>query len=517
MEQLLLGIDLGTSRVKVCAFRNDGSLVASEQSEYSTVFHDRVCVEQDADQWWKVTAAAIQQVARNIGGRGEIVGISVSSQSPTLLPVDRNGVPIRRAIIWMDSRAGEEFRHVTEELIGIERYKRILGTVPESYYILPKLYWYKNHEPENYNRTYKILQTNGYIAFKLTGEYSIDEMHAISVQGMDIKTKQWSEEISNLVNIPFKRLFPPIYKCYEVIGTVSRQAAMETTLKQGIPVVAGATDTMAAYLGFGKMGAGAMAEMTGTSTLLFFTTGKQLTDAGPLLMKPSPIQKNETILVAPVNATGASVNWFSHVFWQKAEGQCEGQRKVPWDVLNEDAALAEAGSGGVFYFPYLLGERAPLWNTHARGMFIGLSGGTDRGDMIRAVYEGTSYALRQNVEKAEALGIRTDTVWSAGGGTKSDIWLKIKSSVLNKRLLVLDDGNLDRAAFGDALLAGYGIGLFHDINQVVKNMIKVKKEVNPIPEWTERYDQLYPYFLSMYKNLDRDLARLEDSLKGLKK
>lgn len=513
MSRLLLGIDLGTSGVKACVIRDDCTVVSTGEGRYPTYYPRAQYAEQDAEQWWSAAVQAIRQAVGRAAGQGQIAGISVSSHSPSLLPVDKNGKPLRNAMIWMDRRATRECAYLAHELIGLDRYKRILGANPDPYYVLPKLYWYKHNEPENYKKTYKILQTNGYINFRLTGSYSIDEVHAISVQGMDIRTSQWSDEISGLVDIPIKDLFPPISRCHEIVGTVSKRAASETGLPEGVPVVAGVTDTLAAYLGFGVPQPGLAAEMTGTSSLLYFPVNRRLTDGGTLLVKPSPVGDG-TVLVAPVSTVGASVNWFAEMVGRMDQPESANAGKLPFDVMNAEAEQAKAGSGGLIYFPYLAGERAPLWNSHAKGMFIGLSLKTTRLEMIRSIYEGTSYAIRHNFDEAAKLGVVPDTVYAAGGGAKSEIWLKIKASVLNKPLLVLEE-HVDRAAFGDCLLAGYGTHLFREVDRVARDAVSVAKTVEPDPEWVKVYNEIYPYYIRMYQHLDHDLASFESAIKSL--
>lgn len=503
MEKYLLGIDVGTSTVKACCFTADFHLAAYGKGEYKTYFEGPSYAEQEPEDWWRAAADAIKKIAGQIEGKGEIAGIAVSSQSPSLIPLDEKGNVLRRAMIWMDRRAEAESDYAANRLIGYERYRRILKSEPDAYYVLPKMLWYREHEPELYERTKIYLQVNGYINYKLTGKYSIDLIHAVAVQGMDYGKQQWSKEIEEAVDIPLREVLPAISKPFDIIGQVTAQAAKITGLKEGTPVAAGATDTISAYYGYGMVSDEGAAEMIGTSSILLFNSSKPLQDYGRLLVKPSPFQREKEILVAAINASGASVEWFRKLFSEN------GKEKLSYDTLDRDAASVPPGAGKLIYFPYLSGERSPLFNSYAKGMFIGMTSSTGREHLARAVFEGTSYAVRHNFEEAAKRGVKPQYVVCAGGGAKSREWLKIKASVLNLPLKVMGDEDVDRAALGDAIFAGIGIGLVNTPEEAAKQAVRYKEIIEPNPKWVKIYDRLYPFYRSMYQHLENDLQRLE--------
>lgn len=513
MRKLLLGIDAGTSSVKVCLYRKDCSLVASAKRAYPTCHPHPLYAEQDADQWWEAAVGAIREALGKAVGEGRVAGIAVSSQSPTMLPVDRDGRPLRKAMIWMDRRAAEECSYLAHQCVGLERYRKILGADPDPYYVQAKLFWYREHEPELYAKTYQILQTNGYLNFKLTGVFSIDMIHAVSVQGMDIQTFTWSPEIETATGLPFQRLFPPISRCDEIIGTVHAAAAQETGLPEGCPVIAGATDAIAAFLGFGIYQEGKAATMIGTSTINFFPRKERVTDYGKLLLKPSPVENVGSLLVAPASTTGASIRWFADTFCEDEQREAKKHGCSVFQIMDCRAEAAAPGSGGLIYLPYLSGERGPLWNSYARGMFIGLSLRSNKADMIRSVLEGTSFAVRHIMEENLRLGGRIDAVRVAGGGSESKIWMKIQSAVLNRPVEILDSRGVDQATLGDALLAGKAIGMIENMEEAAQRCIRVKAVIEPEDSWVQVYRELYPYYIDFYRRLDSGLMAFEQTVK----
>ncbi len=504
MEKYFLGIDVGTSTVKACCFTSDFHLAAYGKGEYKTYFDRPLYAEQEPEDWWRATADAIKKITKEIEGKGEIAGVAVSSQSPSLIPLDEKGNVLRRAMIWMDRRAQAQSDYAANTLIGYERYRRILKSEPDAYYVLPKMLWYREYEPKLYEKTKIYLQVNGYIDYKLTGEYSIDLIHAVAVQGMNYEKQKWSKEIEEAVDIPLREVLPTISKPFDIIGRVTAQAAEITGLKEGTPVVAGATDTISAYYGYGMVGDESAAEMIGTSSILLFSNSKPLQDCGKLLVKPCPFHRGKEILVAAINASGASVEWLRKLFSEN------GGKKLSYEAMNADAAKAAPGAGKLIYFPYLSGERSPLFNSYAKGMLIGMTSSTGREHLARAVFEGTSYAVRHNFEEAAKRGIRPQYVVCAGGGAKSREWLKIKASVLNMPLKVIKENEADRAALGDAIFAGIGVGLINTPEEAVKEAVTYEEVIEPNPEWVKIYDKLYPFYRNIYQHLEGDLRQMEE-------
>ena len=505
----LLGIDIGTTNSKAILFDEDGVAVASGSGGYETHYPGPNMAEQDGDDWWSAVCSSIQQItsAFDISSHGKLAGISISSQAPSLLPVDQSGHPLRRAPIWMDRRAGKEHDMLVSK-IGFNRFESIVGGRPDSFYLLSKLYWYKHNEPENFARTATVLQANGYAVFKLTGKFSIDTTHAIMTHCMDVSTMKWSSEISAVSGLNFDEILPPIYKNTDIVGTVTTEAAKETGLPAGVPVIAGTTDSIASMVGLGLTEPGMAAEVTGTSSLVYVALDKLPPTSGKLSIRPSPIPSIPYLLLGPASTTGASLKWFDLNFGQPERLEEAETGINRYQLFDRLASTADAGSGGVIYFPYMMGERAPLWNSHAKGMFIGMTLSTGRAEYVRAILEGTSFCVRHILDDAQKSGATINHVRSSGGGSKSDIWLQIKASMLHQPIHVPDAKTGD-VPFGDALLAGAAVGIYPDIGKSAKELVKIKRIIDPIPEWERRYDELYQLFINMYKHLDADLVELQ--------
>jgi xylulokinase len=512
----IIGIDVGTSSVKASLFCENGIPVASGFSSYETHHFGILHAEQDPQQWWAATVSALNRITYEFSllKDGEIAGISVSSQSPSLVALDKQGQIIRPAMIWMDRRAEAETERLVNQIVGIDRYREILGAQPDAFYTLPKLMWYKENEPENYKKTHMLLQANGYINYMLTGAYAIDIYQAITTHAMDYKTQTWSSELGRILDIPFDCILPDIYKATDVIGVVNREAALVTGLKEGIPVAAGITDSMAAVCGMSVFTAGQSCDMTGTSTLVCMASADTITTGGALQVKPSILSGAGSYLMAPISSTGASVKWYAETLGFNEHFNGQTVADPIYDEMNLEAANAKCGSEGLFFFPYMAGERAPLWNSYSTGMFIGLTLKTKRKDIIRAIYEGTSYAVRHVYDEAKIRGFTPSVIYCGGGGCKSDIWLKIKASILNHELLVTND-DTDSSVRGNALIAGVAGGLYDDLKKAGKEFIKVTKTVEPNPLWTKIYDELYPYYRSLYSSVEPELIQLEKTVKHL--
>lgn len=515
MKRFLLGIDLGTTNVKGILFDEDGYSITSSSSTYKTFFSKPGYAEQDPLDWWNAVKNLISEITNSVSSDivKNIAGICISSQTPTLLPIDREGNPLRNSIIWMDKRSEREFQQILNK-IEIDKYKSIVGGAPDVSFLPSKLLWYKNNEPDNFAKTHVFLQANSFINYKLTGVYSADVDQATLSQCYDITMKKWSKDIGDLIDINLEQYFPNPVLCNTIIGHVTEDAASFTGLISGIPVVAGTSDAVASMYAVGITKPGEAAEVSGTSSLVFAAHTAQTGYNHPIISKPSSIDGIPYVFDAPISASGASLKWYLDTLGTDEYKMADSSNQNVFDILNEKALLSPAGSNGLLFFPYMMGERAPLWNTHARGMFIGLSLNTKREDIIRSIFEGTSFALRHVLWEIQKTGASVESLRVAGGGAKSRTWLQIKASVLNVPIITLDTKTGD-VPFGDALIAGNAVGIYPDISKSVKELIEVKEIIYPDPKWAAIYDELFKYYISMYQHLDTDLKNFEETFKAI--
>lgn len=500
MDRLLLGIDVGTTAAKAALFSVAGQLQAVGQAEYP-VYHVRPgWVEQNPEEWWRAVCVAVRQALDRVPDAPKrVAGLAVSAQAPTMIPLDRAGQPVRPALIWMDRRAEAEAARLDQALGAGETY-RITGNRPDAFYVAAKILWFKTHEPHLLARTHQFAQINGYINYRLTGTLTLDPVHAALLQLRDYTSGEWSAALCDLCGVEPAH-FPPIFPGHHVQGEVTREAAEATGLLPGTPVMAGGVDGSAAALEAGAVYPGMAAEMTGTSTVLLMPNDGHVTEPAFIAM-PHAVPGVDLLLGAMV-ASGASLRWFRDQFGQ-IETQAGAQMGIdPFDLLTQQAAQVD--SNGLIFLPYMMGERAPIWHTQARGVFFGLTLATPRAALIRALLEGTAFALRHNVDVARQAGVQINEIRSVGGGTRSSLWNQIKADVLG--LPVLLPRTSVGAPFGNAMLVGMGLGYYPDIGQALKDIVQVRTRYEPDQANHRRYSEVYAVFRSIYEHLRPDFDR----------
>lgn len=516
-ENYLLGIDLGTTNVKAIILDENGNVTASASRQNTLIFPGAGMVEQDADIWWKNIIEILSEITGKAGQDivKRIRAISVSSQTVTLLPLDKAGNPLRNAIIWMDSRSSSELQYIINA-IGYKQYVSIIGGQPDTVFLPNKILWYKKNQPELFHKTYQIVQASSYINYKLTGKITMDIDQASRTQCLDISTLKWSDEVSRAIGVDLNSLLPKPQPVTDVIGIITSAAAAQTGLISGIPVIAGASDALASMYAMGLSKLGEAGESSGTSSLVF--AGHDIPSAPdlPLVTKPCPIAGMPYIFDAPLSTSGAAIKWYLDTMGKAEKDFAKEHNQDVYEYLQQLALQSCAGSKGVMFFPYLMGERAPLWNSHARGMFIGLSLDTERKEIVRSVLEGTAFALRHVISTIKETGAKVDFLRITGGGSKNHVWSQIKASMLNIPVHILDEKSGD-VPFGDALMAGQAVGVFTDLTKSMKKLVTVKEVIQPIEEWSYAYDQIYPIYINMYKHLDSDLKQLKYTISKLEK
>ncbi|MBN2323741.1 MAG: FGGY-family carbohydrate kinase [Spirochaetes bacterium] len=498
MKDLLLGIDIGTTGTKSALFSFEGDLCGSGKKEYGVEHPQPGWAQQDPLMLWEACCDSVKAALTEAGGieaGRRIASVSVSSQGPTMLPLDRTGAPLRPALIWMDRRAEKEARAI-EKRFGYRRIVDWTGNRPDPYFVAAKLLWFKENEPDLFRRTSLFMQINGYVTYRLTGVSTLDNTQAALLQLMNWKTGGWNKELCEMCGVGPDR-FPPVSFGDRLQGEVTHKASELTGIPSGTPVVTGTVDGAAAAIEAGTVEAGVISEMTGTSTVLLMPNTGGIVEPAFVAM-PHSVQ-GLSLLLGTIQATGASLRWYKTEFGVYEAEKAEAEGMDPYDCLTREAESSPAGSGGVIFLPYLMGERAPIWHTQARGVFFGLSLSTERGDVIRSILEGTAFALLHNLEVARMRGIETSELRSVGGGSRSELWCKIKADVLG--LPVLLPKTSVGAVFGDAVLAGLGIGVYTDMAGFVKEAVRIEKEYLPDRGNTERYRELYELYRRIYENL----------------
>ena len=512
IENYLLGMDCGTTNIKAIILAEDGTVVAEASRPSKFLSPGPDMQEQDANEWWDNTVEIFQALTSKAGWNivKRIRGICISSHTVTMLPVDKDGIPLRNAMTYQDNRSAAELHYIVDS-IGYQRFVEIVGGQPAVAFLPNKLLWFKKNEPDLFAKTACFLQASSYINFKLTGKMTTDIDQASRTQCLDISTMEWSKEIGDVIGIDIDAVLPKPQLVNDIIGFVTEEAANATGLIAGIPVVAGCSDAMASMHATGMSRLGEAGESSGTTSLVFVGSDVKSAPDIPVVTKPCAIDGMPWVFDAPIQTSGAALKWFIETMAAEEREYAEAHDLNIYTYLNELALQSEPGAGGLFFFPYLLGERAPIWNEYARGMFIGMGMNMKRSDLIRSVFEGTAYALRHVMETVKEAGAKANVLRICGGGAKSRTWSQIKASMLKMPVYLLDEKSGD-VPVGDALIVGHKVGVFPDLTKAAENIVKVNEIIQPVDKWVEVYDKLYPYYVDMYESLDRHLKSLKNTV-----
>lgn len=491
-EPLLLGIDIGTSACKVAAFRTDGTVAAASTREYPVYYPAPGYAEQDCEQWWRAVCLAIRDCLEVVPA-GDIAGIGVDGQSWSCIPVDREGNVLHRTPIWMDMRCAELCGEVLKE-VGHERIFEVAKNPFQPSYTTPKILWFRKHHPEIYKKTACFLQSNSYIVYRLTDVFSQDKSQGYGLHVYDMAKGCYDPDLCNTLKIDQERL-APIFECHQVVGCVTRAAFEQTGLPTGIPVVAGGLDAACGTLGAGVCRPGQTQEQGGQAGGMSICEDKPMAD--PRLILSNHVIPGLWLLQGGTVAGGASYRWIAKALGQYEASVADQTGGSQMALMDKEAAAVCAGSDGVIFLPYLSGERSPIWDPDACGMFFGLAFGKGKGHFYRAVLEGTAYALRHNIDIARQVGACVTSMNSIGGAASSPLWMQIKADVTGTPMRA---PRADTATtLGAALLAGVGTGIYSDFDQAVQKTIRIEKEYIPNLEKAQVYDRFFEIYLRLYE------------------
>jgi len=496
MEKYLMGIDIGTSACKVAAFRINGE-VAATASEAYPVYHPREgWAEQDPVDWWNAVCKAVDQVVTSGGIRPrEIAGIGVDGQSWSAIAIDEKGQVLTNTPIWMDTRAQSICDRLNREVGAGEIFENAGNSLQPSY-STAKILWYQENLTDVYQKIDKILQSNSFIVYKLTGQKTIDKSQAYGLHCFDMRHGIWNEEMGKKLGIP-RYLLPEIAECSEVVGEVSSQAAKETGLEAGTPVVAGGLDAACGTLGAGVVYPGETQEQGGQAGGMSICLSEYKAD--PRLILSYHVVPGKWLLQGGTTGGGGTMRWFEHEF-ADYERYIEKETGVSSLVqLNELAQKVPAGCEGMVFLPYMSGERSPIWNPYAKGVYYGLDFAKTKGHFVRATMEGVAYALRHNLETAKAAGADATELLAMGGSANSLLWTQIKADVTKKTIKV--PASDTATTLGAAILAGVGVGIYTSCEQAAAQVIRLTRTHEPNGENQKIYDSMYQLYLEIYNQL----------------
>jgi xylulokinase len=491
----LLGIDIGTSGTKAVLVEEGGRVAASSYVEYPLSQPRPGWAEQNPEQWWQAVVAAVQEIWVKTGLDGrEVAGVGLSGQMHGAVVLGANYQVLRPAILWCDQRTGAECTWMYEE-IGEEKLYQWTGNPALPGFTAPKLVWLKKHEPEIYNQIRHVLLPKDYIRFRLTGELATEVSDASGTLLLDVTHRRWSEDMLEALDIPQEWL-PRVYESPEVTGQITPEAAAATGLPAGTPVVGGGGDQAVGAVGTGMVAEGLLSAALGTSGVVFAMTAKPSIQPGSTLHSFCHAVPGKWHLMGVMLAAGASLQWFRNQLGGEEVRVAAATGTDPYELLTALAVDAGPGAEGLLFLPYLLGERTPHPDPAARGGFIGLTMRHRKGHLVRAVLEGVAFGLRDSLELLQQAGVKVEEIRVSGGGARSPLWRQILASVFKHPVTTVN--STDGPAFGAALLAGVGAGIYPSVEAACSSTIKVTSRAEPVPSEASPYDRLYTLYTSLY-------------------
>ena len=477
---LYIGIDLGTSAVKLLLMDADGTVKNIVSREYPLYFPEPGWSEQKPEDWYQETMAGLKELLQGSDTK-QVAGISFGGQMHGLVILDEKDEVIRPAILWNDGRTTEECDYLNQ-VIGKDKLSEYTANISFTGFTAPKILWVKKNEPEHFARIKKIMLPKDYIAYKLTGMHCTDVSDASGMLLLDVKKRCWSKEMCQICGIT-EEMLPELYESYECVGTIKPEIAKELSLPDTVKVAAGAGDNAAAAVATGTVGDGKCNISLGTSGTIFISSAKFGVDKNNALHAFCDANGAYHLMGCMLSAASCNKWWMDEIIRTK-------------DYAAEQKNITKLGENHVYYLPYLMGERSPYNDPDARATFIGMTMDTTREDMTQAVLEGVAFALRDSFEVARSLGLTIERTKICGGGAKSPLWKKIIANVLNISVDVLETE--EGPSLGGAMLAAVACGEYASVEQAAAKIVKVVDTVEPDPALAAKYEARYQQFKQIY-------------------
>ena len=477
---LYIGIDLGTSSVKLLLMDSNGNVVNTVSEEYPIYFPRPGWSEQNPEDWYKAVIAGIKKLTYGID-KDKVAGISFGGQMHGLVILDENDKVIRPCILWNDGRTKKECDYLNN-VIGKEKLSDYTANIAFAGFTAPKLLWLRENEPESFKAIKKIMLPKDYIAYMMTGVFSTDVSDASGTLLFDVKNRRWSEEMCSICDIS-REMLPRVYESYECTGKILEHVADEAGIGTNVRIIAGAGDNAAAAVATGTIGDGMCTISLGTSGTIFISSDKFGVDENNALHSFCDANGKYHLMGCMLSAASCNKWWLKDILDTE-------------EYEAEQAEIKNLGENHVYFLPYLMGERSPHNNPYAKGTFIGMTMDTTRAHMTQAVLEGVAFAFRDMLEIARSLGIKPERTKICGGGAKSRLWIKILANVLNLKIDILEAE--EGPSLGAAILAASACGGYKDIKEAAEKIIKVSETVEPEQEISEKYQRQYEVFKKIY-------------------
>ncbi len=505
---LLCGIDIGTSATKVLLCRPNGKVLATASVEYPVYTPKPGWSEQEPGDWWKATVKGIAVACKKAKVKPSVItGIGLSGQMHGSVFVDNAGKSLRRALLWNDQRTAAECAEIEERAGGRQALIEMVSNVALTGFTAPKILWVRKNDPKTYEKTFKVLLPKDYIRLKLTGEYASEVSDAAGTLLLDIQKRSWHLGLLEKLGID-KELMAPVYESPEVSGKVTASVAKLTGLAEGTPVVGGAGDQPAGAVGNGIVMSGVVSATMGTSGVVFAHSDSPVPNADGNLQSFCHAVPGKWCVFGCMLSAGGSFQWLRNTLFGKEIGKLRRGKKDPgqlYPAMIEEAAEAPAGCEGLVFLPYLTGERCPYPDPQARGAWVGLTVRHGRAHLMRAVLEGITFGMRDQIEIMRSRGVEISQVRASGGGAASKFWRQMQADMYEANVVTIN--TREGGALGVALLAAVGTGEYASVPEACRAAIRVTETLKP-GKAAGVYDRLYPTYRSLYQSLRPEFVAL---------
>ncbi len=497
-----LGIDVGTSGTKTLLIDAAGQIVAECLKTYPSHHPRPLWSEQNPDDWWQAVVASVRKTIKLARVKpADVRAIGLSGQMHGSVFLDRNHQVIRPAILWNDQRTAAECVEIERAAGGREALIKMVANPALTGFTAPKILWLRNHEPKNFDRTTKILLPKDDVRRRMTGEFATDVSDASGMLLLDVAKRNWSLPLLSRLQLD-RSLLADCYESEEITGKLTASAAKELGLTTECRVVAGAGDCAANGVGTGVVSEGTLSTSIGTSGIMFVHSDQVKIDPLGRLHTFCHAVRGQWHLMGVSLTGGGALQWFHNHFCQ----ELQTKKQSAYDILNQEAGVVPAGSEGLFFLPYLAGERTPHADPDARGCLIGLTLKHGRGHVARAIMEGVAMAMRDSLDIIRSLDVPVKQIRASGGGSRSPLWRQIQADMFGQPAVTI---NAEQGpAFGVALLAAVGSGEYKSVGEACKATIRVVEKTPPKKPAVKTYDRAFPIFQQLYRSLRADFKSI---------
>ncbi len=505
---IYLGIDVGTSGTKTLAMREDGKIVSSATVEYPLSSPKPGWSEQDPAHWWRATVSSVRQVLKSAKIKpGAVAGIGLSGQMHGSVFLDRNCDVIRPAILWNDQRTAAQCAEIEAKAGGRKKLIRLVANPALTGFTAPKILWLRDHEKRNYAKTTQVLLPKDYIRFRLTGEFATEVSDASGTLLLDVKRRRWSRSLLEKLDIS-RDLLPKVYESEEVSGQLVDIAAGQLGLAPGVPVVGGGGDQAAGAIGNGIVRRGVISATMGTSGVVFAHSDDVQIDPAGRVHTFCHAVRGKWHVMGVVLSAGGSLQWYRNQLCETEVKAAKRKKIDPYELLTAQAAEAPPACEGLYFLPYLTGERTPHADPNARGAWIGLSLRHGKPHLVRSVMEGATYAMRDCLEIIAGMKIPIREIRLSGGGARSKFWRQLQADIYGRKVVTINAE--EGPAYGVALLAAAGTGAYKNVVEACAATIDVTSSTAPGRKTKAAYNRAYPMYGKLYQSLKEDYQSIAE-------